>query len=113
MPVSDIVLLLGAVGVLITTIAGAIMTLRRVETVKAQVATTKAQVKVTKEEVKATKEEVKATRAEIKEDVEAVHKIVNQHQTDMLAYQQVLVDALKDRGINVPRDVSVETPEKE
>lgn len=95
MPVSDIVLLLGAVGVLITTIAGAIMTLRRVDVVKSQVETVKA--------------EVEATKAEIKEDVQAVHTIVNQHQTDMLAYQQVLVEALKDKGINVPKDVSIET----
>lgn len=94
MPVSDIVLLLGAVGVLVTTIAGAIMTLRRVETVKAEVETVKA--------------EVETSKSEIKEGVEAVHKIVNQHQTDMLAYQQLLVDTLTDKGIHVPRDVSVE-----
>jgi energy-converting hydrogenase Eha subunit H len=86
MPVSDIVLLLGAVGVLITTITTAIMTLRRVDTVK---------------------EQVEIVKTEIKDDVQAVHKIVNQQRTDMLAYQDKLVVAIKAAGLHVPVDESL------
>jgi energy-converting hydrogenase Eha subunit H len=86
MPVSDIVLLLGAIGVLITTVTTAILTLRRVDTVKEQVETVK---------------------AEIKGDVKAVHKIVNQQRTDMLAYQEKLVIAIRAAGLHVPTDDSL------
>ena len=72
-------MILGAIGVLITAIAGAIVTLRRVENVKTV----------------------------LREDVQAVHKIVNQQRTDMLAYQKTLVDALISSGIHVPRDESL------
>jgi hypothetical protein len=72
-------MILGAIGVLITAIAGAIVTLRRVENVKTV----------------------------LREDVQAVHKIVNQQRTDMLAYQKTLVDALISSGIHVPRDQSL------
>jgi nitrate reductase gamma subunit len=82
MPVSDIVLLLGAVGVLITTITTAIMTLRRVEKVKERVET-------------------------VKEDVQGVHKIVNQQRTDMLAYQEKLIHALLTGKVPVPTDDSL------
>lgn len=79
MPASDVVLILGAIGVLITTVVGAIVTLRRVDTVK----------------------------AEIKEDVQAVHKIVNQQRTDTLAYQEKLIAALIQGKLDVPRDESL------
>jgi len=82
MPVSDIVLLLGAVGVLITTVTTAIMTLRRVETVKERV-------------------------EKVKEDVQGVHKIVNQQRTDMLAYQEKLIHALLQGKLEIPPDESL------
>lgn len=80
---SDIALIITAVGVLVSTVVGAVVTLRRVDTVKDQVDTVKA-------------------------DVQGVHQIVNQQRTDMLAYQQVLVGALKDKGIHVPTDQSLQ-----
>lgn len=79
MNVADVVLILGAVGALITVITSAVVSLRRIESVK----------------------------TEIKEDVQAVHKIVNQQRTDMLAYQKTLIDALTSRGIHVPTDKSI------
>lgn len=77
--VADVVLILGAVGALVTTITAAIVNLRR----------------------------VKAMKTELKEDVQAVHHIVNQQRTDMLAYQRTLIDALTAQGINVPTDKSL------
>jgi beta-lactamase regulating signal transducer with metallopeptidase domain len=74
--VTDVVLLMGAIGVLITTITTAIVTLRRVE----------------------------ATKEVIRSDVADVHKIVNQQRTDMLAYQEKLVASLVAAGIHVPED---------
>lgn len=91
MPVSDIVLILGAVGVLITTLTGAIATLRRVETVKTEVETVK---------------------TVLQEDVQAVHKIVNQQRTDMLTYQEKLVETLVQAGIHVPSDESLKPGSK-
>lgn len=41
-------------------------------------------------------------RSKIKE----VHQLVNQNRTDMLAYQQDLVEALQAGGLIVPRDKS-------
>lgn len=80
MTVADIVLLLGAVGALVTVITAAIVSLRKIESVK----------------------------VELKEEVQAVHKIVNQQRTDMLAYQKTLVDSLIAAGIHVPRDESLD-----
>lgn len=77
--VADVVLILGAVGALVTTVTAAIVNLRR----------------------------VKAMKMELKEDVQAVHHIVNQQRTDMLAYQRTLIDALTAQGINVPTDKSL------
>lgn len=77
--VADVVLILGAVGALVTTVTAAIVNLRR----------------------------VKAMKTELKEDVQAVHHIVNQQRTDMLAYQRTLIDALTAQGINVPTDKSL------
>lgn len=79
MPVADVVMILGAVGALVTVIAAAYVSIKKMETVK----------------------------AELKEDVQAVHKIVNQQRTDMLAYQKTLVDSLVAAGIHVPRDESL------
>lgn len=79
MSVADVVLLLGAVGALITVIAGAIVSLRRIESV----------------------------RTDLKGDVEGVHRIVNQQRTDMLAYQKTLIDVLISKGIHVPTDKSL------
>lgn len=79
MVATDIVLILGAVGVLITSIVGAIVTLRRVED----------------------------TKKVLKEEVQEVHKIVNQQRTDMLSYQEKLVGALVSAGIHVPTDESL------
>jgi beta-lactamase regulating signal transducer with metallopeptidase domain len=76
MSVADIVLIIGAVGVLITTVTTAIATLRRVE----------------------------STKQVLRKDVEAVHKIVNQQRTDMLLYQDKLVASLIAAGIHVPED---------
>ena len=73
-------MILGAIGVLITAVAGAIVTLRRVENVKTV----------------------------LREDVQKVHKIVNQQRTDMLAYQKKLVEALIASGIHVPQDESLD-----
>lgn len=80
MPASDIVLIITALGVLIGTIASAIVTLRRVDSVK----------------------------VELKEDVQGVHKIVNQQRTDMLAYQEKLISALRASGERVPPDESLQ-----
>lgn len=77
--VADVVLILGAVGALVTTVTAAIVNLRR----------------------------VKAMKMELKEDVQAVHHIVNQQRTDMLAYQRTLIDALTAQGIRVPTDKSL------
>lgn len=79
MSVADVVLLISAVGGLITVITAAIVNLRRIDSVK----------------------------VELKEDVQAVHKIVNQQRTDMLAYQKTLTDLLISKGIHVPTDKSV------
>ena len=79
MTTADVVLLLGAVGVLITTISTAIVTLRR----------------------------VKETKETLRTDVQAVHKIVNQQRTDMLSYQEKLVKSLIAAGIHVPEDTSL------
>jgi beta-lactamase regulating signal transducer with metallopeptidase domain len=77
--VSDVVLILGAVGALVTVITAAVVSLRKIDTVK----------------------------NELKEDVQAVHKIVNQQRTDMLAYQKTLIDVLISKGIHVPTDTSL------
>lgn len=79
MNVADVVLLLGATGALITVVAGAIVSLRKIENV----------------------------RADLKEEVQGVHKIVNQQRTDMLAYQKTLIDVLVAKGIHVPSDKSL------
>ena len=79
MSVTDAVLLMGAVGVLITTITTAIVTLRRVE----------------------------ATKEVLRQDVVDVHKIVNQQRTDMLSYQEKLIASLVTAGIHVPEDKSL------
>jgi hypothetical protein len=44
----------------------------------------------------------------LKSRVAEVHKLVNQNRTDMLAYQQDLVEALQAGGLIVPRDKSTE-----
>ena len=75
-----IVLILGGIGGLITAIVTAIVSLRKIDTVKAT----------------------------LQGDVQAVHKIVNQQRTDMLAYQDVLVTALQSAGIHVPHDKATE-----
>lgn len=80
MSVADIVTILGALGALVTVIAAAYVSIRKIDTVK----------------------------TELKEDVQAVHKIVNQQRTDMLAYQSKLVDALNAAGITVPHDEALE-----
>lgn len=79
MVATDIVLILGAVGVLITSVVGAIVTLRRVD----------------------------ETKRALKEDVQGVHKIVNQQRTDMMSYQEKLIAALVAAGIHVPEDKSL------
>lgn len=77
--VADVILILGAVGALVTTVTASIISIMRMKTMK----------------------------AELKEDVQAVHKIVNQQRTDMLAYQKTLIDVLISRGIHVPADASL------
>lgn len=72
-------LLLGALGVLVTTISTAIVTLRRVD----------------------------ATKEVLRQDVQDVHKIVNQQRTDMLSYQEKLIASLVSAGIHVPEDKSL------
>lgn len=42
----------------------------------------------------------------LRRNVAEVHKLVNQNRTDMLAYQQDLIQALQDGGLIVPRDRS-------
>ena len=79
MDVADVVMILGALGALITVVAAAYVSIKKIETVK----------------------------TELKEDVQAVHKIVNQQRTDMLAYQKTLVDSLVAAGIHVPTDASL------
>lgn len=44
----------------------------------------------------------------LRRDVAAVHTLVNQNRTDMLTYQQDLVEALQAGGLIVPRDRSTE-----
>lgn len=82
---ADVVLIIGAVGALVTVITSAIVSLRRIDSVK----------------------------VELKEDVQAVHKIVNQQRTDMLAYQQTLTDLLVREGIRVPTDKSILKDQKQ
>jgi len=43
----------------------------------------------------------------LRRDVRAVHKIVNQQRTDMLAYQARLIKALRREGLSVPEDESL------
>jgi Na+-transporting NADH:ubiquinone oxidoreductase subunit NqrF len=50
---------------------------------------------------------LRRTTREVKEEVGKVHAIVNQHRTDMLNFQQALVQALVDHGIEVPIDQSL------
>jgi beta-lactamase regulating signal transducer with metallopeptidase domain len=76
MSVADIVLLISAVGGLVTVVTAAVVNLRRIDSVK----------------------------TELKQEVKEVHKIVNQQRTDMLAYQKTLIDALISSGIHVPAD---------
>lgn len=83
---ADIVLVIGAVGSLVTVITAAIVSLRRIKDVKAGVDNVK---------------------TELKGDVQAVHAIVNQQRTDMLAYQKTLIDLLIAKGIHVPADKSM------
>lgn len=90
MAANDIVLIIGAIGVLITSIATAIVTLRRVDTVRDVL-----------------REDVDTVKMVLQEDVQAVHKIVNQQRTDMLSYQEKLVTALVAAGIHVPTDESL------
>lgn len=79
MEVADIILIIGALGGLVTVVTAAIVSLRRIDSVK----------------------------TELKQEVQEVHKIVNQQRTDMLAYQKTLIDALVSSGIHVPTDKSV------
>lgn len=79
MNIADVVLLISAVGGLVTVVTAAVVSLRRIDSVK----------------------------AELRGDVQAVHKIVNQQRTDMLAYQKTLIDVLISKGIHVPTDKSV------
>ena len=44
----------------------------------------------------------------IRSKIQEVHKLVNQNRTDMLAYQQDLVEALQAGGLIVPRDKSTQ-----
>jgi UPF0716 family protein affecting phage T7 exclusion len=44
-------------------------------------------------------------------DVKNVHTIVNQQHTDAMNFQRALIRALKDGGIEVPRDQSVTSDE--
>lgn len=83
---ADVVLIIGAVGSLVTVITAAIVSLRRIREVKADVGDVK---------------------AELRGDVQAVHAIVNQQRTDMLAYQKTLIDVLVSKGIHVPTDKSI------
>lgn len=88
MNVADAVLLIGAVGGLVTVVTAAIVSLRRINVVKADVDVVKTDVDV------------------VKTDVKEVHSIVNQQRTDMLAYQKTLTDLLVAKGIHVPTDES-------
>lgn len=88
MEISDVVLLIGAVGGLVTVVTAAIVSLRRINIVQADVDIVKTDVDV------------------VKTDVKEVHSIVNQQRTDMLAYQETLIEVLKARGIHVPTDES-------
>jgi len=87
MTATDIAIILGAVGILTTSIAGAVKTLRQVDAIKGQV------------------EETKAT---LREDVQAVHEIVNQQHTDLVTYQDSLIKALQRAGVHVPKDESID-----
>lgn len=44
----------------------------------------------------------------LKRNVADVHRLVNKNRTDMLTYQQDLVEALQAGGLLVPRDKSTE-----
>lgn len=55
------------------------------------------------------KAEVKAARS----DVQSVHKIVNQQRTDMQRYERALVAALKQAGVDIPVDQSIDPTEAE
>lgn len=86
MTTADIILIIGAVGSLVTVITAAIVSLRKIKDVKA---------------------DVDDVKTELRGDVQAVHAIVNQQRTDMLAYQKTLIDALVSKGIHVPMDKSL------
>lgn len=45
--------------------------------------------------------------------VEETHKIVNQQRTDLMRYQVALVRALRESGIDVPIDQSIEVKAEE
>jgi hypothetical protein len=51
---------------------------------------------------------LKAKVTKVGDSVAEVHQLVNQNRTDMLAYQQDLVEALQAGGLIVPRDKSTE-----
>lgn len=80
MTVADVVLILGAIGALVTVVTAAIVSLRS---------------------------KIDSVKVELREEVQAVHKIVNQQRTDMLAYQKTLIDVLISKGIHVPTDDSL------
>jgi hypothetical protein len=44
-------------------------------------------------------------------DLRSVHQIVNQQRTDMQRYQRALVASLKEHGIDIPVDQSIDPPE--
>jgi hypothetical protein len=48
---------------------------------------------------------------EQKKQINQVHTIVNQQRTDMMRYQRTLVHTLKNAGIEVPLDQSIEISE--
>jgi len=49
---------------------------------------------------------LRAKVSKVSDSVAEVHQLVNQNRTDMLAYQQDLVQALQAGGLIVPRDKS-------
>lgn len=89
MKASDIVLILSAVGALVTVISTAIISIMKIEKVKADL-----------------QRDVQDVKHTLRDDVQSVHKIVNQQRTDMLTYQADLIRALRREGIDVPRDES-------
>jgi len=55
--------------------------------------------------------EIRRTRTELRGSIADVHVIVNRQRSDMQRYQAALVEALREAGVAVPADESLQPKE--